>query len=101
MEHQTLTVHLSVCPETGVLIARSDDIPGVCLETETFAEMRETIQEVVPILIVSNLRIKENELENVILQVMFSAAEAGASTRSSSSHQPRMLFEDVMQEAVA
>ncbi len=89
MEIQTLSVHLKTCPETGVYIGTSDDIPGVCLETDSLELMKDAIRSLLPDLICTNLQIKPSELHKVVLRVF---VDAESSSRESK--KPRILIED-------
>ncbi len=86
MDQMTFSIHVRVCPETSVFIGSSEDIPGVCLETETFGKMKESIYTIVPEILKHNLHIKDEDLKRVVLQVFY--------TKQTLPCQPRFLIED-------
>lgn len=47
----SFNVDLTVCEETGVLVATSDDIPGLVLEAETFGGIMDALIDCAPELI--------------------------------------------------
>ena len=67
MDHQKpngkqrhFTVDVEYCPQAEVFTASSDDIPGLCLETETMDEIRELVDHYGPYLLRENLSIEFN-----------------------------------------
>lgn len=44
----SFNVDLAVCEETGVLVATSDDIPGLVLEAETFGGIMDALIDCAP-----------------------------------------------------
>lgn len=103
MQPTTLTMNVTKCPETQVFLGSSEDIPGVCLETETFEQMKDAIRTVVPGLISHNLKIEEKDLQDVVLQV-FRTAEAELQSTPGTKGQlsrPRLLIEDPSDRAIA
>ena len=47
----SFNVDLAVCEETGVLVATSDDMPGLVLEAETFGGIMDALIDCAPELI--------------------------------------------------
>ena len=52
---QPFRIDLMICEETGVLVATSEDIPGLVLEAETFGGIMDALIECAPELIRQNL----------------------------------------------
>ena len=103
MEPTTLTMNVTKCPETQVFLCSSEDIPGVCLETETFEQMKDAIRTVVPGLISHNLKIDERDLQDVVLQVFRTEEVALQSTPGTKGQlsRPRLLIEEPSNRAIA
>lgn len=57
----SFSVDLLQCEETGVLVATSDDIPGLVLEAETLGGIMDALVECAPELIRQNLKISPDE----------------------------------------
>ena len=70
MSQNRYHISLLKCPETGVYVGTSDDIPGLTLEAATPEEMVGAIQEIVPELLTHNLKIPEEEIGETWVEVM-------------------------------
>lgn len=90
---KALSVCVSRCPESSRLRGTSEDIPGVCLETDTIEEMRDAIEEVVPYLIEKNLEIDESDLAHLHLLVVRQDVSWDDAFQRTSPGRPKLIIE--------
>ena len=67
------TIEADYYADTGVYVATSEDITGLTLETETVPALIRAINEVVPRLLVNNLKIPAEKLGEVQIDVLLPA----------------------------
>ncbi len=63
------TINVEYYADTGVYVATSDDIPGLTLETETVTGLVKAIDDIVPRLLLNNLKIPEDADSEVVVNV--------------------------------
>ena len=69
VEPKTFKVYVE--RDLGRWCVRESSIPGLFLETDSWAEMKSCIEEFAPLLIVDNTDIQENQLSNVQILVFW------------------------------
>ena len=69
------------------------DIPGLFLETDDLREMRDSIEDIAPELIVSNVKIDERELAETTILVSIRDQEGPTKPRRS---KPRIFIEQLI-----
>ena len=88
--------HISVlkCPESGAFVGTSPDIPGLTLEADSHEQLLDAVAEVVPQLLVHNLKLSEDRLGDCTVEVIF---EDGLAERRPGAafdpRRPRILVE--------
>ena len=60
-------ISVEKCPESGVLVATSEDIPGLTLEADTIGQILDAAMDVVPHLLQNNLGL--SDLDGVVVEV--------------------------------
>lgn len=60
------------CPESGVLVGTSLDIPGLTLEADSREQLLAAVSDVVPQLLKNNLELSEDRLAESVVEVIFS-----------------------------
>ena len=99
MDENRYHISLLKCAETGVLVGTSEDIPGLTLEAETQEEMIGAIQEIVPELLVHNLRIPAEEIGDKWVEVAYREEPQSEAALTPARSQPRILVEHSAQSA--
>ncbi len=90
--------HVSVmkCPQSGVFVGTSPDIPGLTLETETREELLIALADVLPHLLVTNLHLSEEQLGDYLVEVLFEGlAEDQQAAGDPLPARPRILVEHI------
>lgn len=64
------------CPESGVLVGTSPDIPGLTLEADSREQLLAAVSDVVPQLLKHNLELAEDRLAESVVEVIFSDTSA-------------------------
>ena len=68
-------ISVEKCPETGVFVGTSEDIPGLTLEADTIGQILDAAMDVVPHLLRNNLGLAD--LDGVVVDVAVHLAPAG------------------------
>lgn len=72
MQRVNLVVHVTWDDEAKVLVATSNDIPGLVAEAETWDQLRADVQALVPVLLRENRVIEEESASEVPVHLMAS-----------------------------
>lgn len=64
------------CPESGVLVGTSPDIPGLTLEADSREQLLAAVSDVVPQLLKNNLALPEDRFAESVVEVIFSDSSA-------------------------
>ena len=84
------------CPESGVLVGTSPDIPGLTLEADSREQLLAAVSDVVPQLLKHNLELSEDRLAESVVEVIFSDTSAEPMPDSAMAPScPRILVEHV------
>ena len=84
------------CPESGVLVGTSPDIPGLTLEVDSREQLPAAVSDVVPQLLKHNLELSEDRLAESVVEVIFSDPSAKSMPDSAMApSSPRILVEHV------
>ena len=86
------------CPEAGVFVATSEDIPGLTLEADTVGGMLEAVMEMVPQLLERNLDVPRDADVQVTVRLQ-QAGQQGHHRRPQSqvsARTPRYVVEEAL-----
>ena len=84
------------CPESGVLVGTSPDIPGLTLEADSREQLLAAVSDVVPQLLKHNLALAEDRVAESVVEVIFSDTSAESMPDSAMTPScPRILVEHV------
>lgn len=97
---QTFVVNI-FCYTDGTLVAQSDDIQGLVLETDNFPEMRDELIRVAAQLLEINHGLTNNEIASATLSVVLRDAPGRRSQRALVPAGPRLVMRDASDRAAA
>ena len=94
MKTRRLEIYVDRYDESGVLIIRRSDIPGLHLEADTMDEMVQEIKTIAPILMDANMVFEEGT--EIFLEVLLYRHSSVKHPRVPHSVEPRLLIEQEM-----
>lgn len=89
-------ISVMTCAESGVLIGTSPDIPGLTLEADSREQLLAAVSDVVPQLLMRNLKLPEDQLAECVVEVIFTNPSSELMSDSAMAPScPRILVEHV------
>lgn len=97
---QTFAVNI-YCYSDGTLVAQSDDIRGLVLETDNYPEMRDELIRVAGELLAANHGLSDDQIADATLSVVLRDAPGRRSQRALVPAGPRLVMRDATDRAAA